>query len=308
MNASSLRSRVTRVAPVSLLLGLLLLGGPVIPVRASDCPAGSPQCIAGLKIIPHGMFVRFNFLTTSPGLAGVEVGTKPPGPGPAFNQADVVNATFAGTGLQHVIDLDRLVPGTTFFYIISAFDGKGNEVRSTGTFTTLFRKVTVTFGHIHIGQATKDNLTFEFERYGWLLDAKTHQPADMLNGEWGDGDDIFPNISSTVVGHKEDPMIVGVFGYGQECDDVTTYLCRAGYPSALSRPRSSNHDPGDYNWNTATTQVSFGVGGEQEEFDQVIFFDTATGTDPLQYCDVCADLHFSVTAFVQVRYVATLNG
>jgi hypothetical protein len=304
MNASFLRSRVTRVAPVSLLLGLLLLGGPVTPVTAGNCTM--TPCISFVTVYPHGMFAGFTFQTSLPGLAGVEVSTKPPGPGPAFNPADVVAVNFAGTTTEHEAVLQNLVPGTTYHYVVSAFDSKGNEARTQGTFTTLIRKVAVTFKNIHVAHTTMDGLSFAFERFGWLLNPKDPQhPEDAqqlftVNGEWSDGDDINPNVTNTVVGHKEDAMTLGVEAWASEEDDIPIALI-LGIPVPQRWPGTvQTGGCKDCIDNTATTQVAFGGRGVQEEFTEDFSFATPSGSNP--------DLQFSVVANVQVRYVPTING
>jgi hypothetical protein len=249
------------------------------------------ECIGYIFITPHGMFAHFFFQTSLPGLAGVEVGTKPPGPGPAFKQGDVVSVNFAGSDVHHETDLQNLVPGTTYHYIISAFDTKGNEARVEGTFTTLVRKVTVNFITIHLEHSAFEPLGFDFERFGWLL-GEYHGPAMLYSNDFSNRPDGVANITSTVYGHKEEAMTLGVFGANLDCA-FSGALCRESAPNPIDWGLQGKDD--NFIWNTATTQVHFGDRGAMEEFNEDYFFATPPGSNP--------DLQFTVFANVQVSYV-----
>jgi hypothetical protein len=142
-----------------------------------------PRFIQNVNPDPHGTFATISFTTKNTSLPVVLVSTKKPLSFPSVSTkdekmwsqpSDIVYSTFAQTGTTHQAQLNKLTPGTLFHYVISAHDKKsGLWFKTSGTFKTFRRKVTVNFRKLWITDDS-DDLSAGDLRFGFYING---QPA-----------------------------------------------------------------------------------------------------------------------------------
>jgi len=112
------------------------------------------QCIKYLQYEAHGTFALFNFITSQDAVATIQASTAAPvkqANGTWTFPGGAPYNVFSAKQPQHAVEVNNLVPGTAYHFIINAAPGpKGTDAQSVGTFTTLKRIVTVNISSIKV--------------------------------------------------------------------------------------------------------------------------------------------------------------
>jgi hypothetical protein len=137
--------------------------------------------IGNIKPDPRGTYAKINFTTKDSSLPVVLVSTKKPLSFPLVSTkdekmwsqpSDIAYTNFAQIGTQHQAQLNKLTPDTLYHYVISAHDKKsGLWFKTSGTFKTFRRKVTVNFRKLWITDDS-DDLSAGDLRFGFYINGK----------------------------------------------------------------------------------------------------------------------------------------
>jgi hypothetical protein len=135
------------------------------------------------KIDPdeHGTFAIIEFTTDNSCLPVVSVSRKKPLKFPQSSTKDekmwsdpddIESSNFAQSGTTHHAQLNKLIPGRHYYYVISAHDNKsGLWHKKGGTFNTLRRKVTVKFKKLWITDDSDGGSAGDL-RFGFYINGK----------------------------------------------------------------------------------------------------------------------------------------
>ena len=159
------------------------------------------QCITSVVPEPHGGWAKFNINTNEKAAMTLEASkTKPNANGTWSDPKDVAasNATILPTQ-SWTAPLPNLDSNTTYYYVVRAHDGNGNEQIKTGSFKTLTRRVEVTFAEIQMIDDSDDlsdcDCAFSFvagketpKEYGSFEDPKSI----------ASGTTVHPNVTFTI--------------------------------------------------------------------------------------------------------------
>jgi hypothetical protein len=288
--------RAIRMGTVAALVVVMLGTMNAVAVSAGPTMCANtqiqPQCIADVKVTPHGMFADISFFTTSAKIATVDVSLVAPKKQP--------DGTLSYTGLptdgfaispavnQHVVQILNLSPHLTYHFLINAAKGQiGSDAQFTGTFMTLSRHVDVTFTSIHVTDDSDSlgagELTFFFFVNGWLKDFPSGDltyPLQSASIDVGSGDTIsLPGLYRHVQDNAPDTLTLKVFGKDDDCEGVVPLpgypvtLCSAGAGPYENPPDGSNSDA---DWATATAQINVTFSGPNETYQKTLVLTTSS--------------------------------
>jgi hypothetical protein len=178
--------------------------------------------------------------------------------------------------------------------VVTAKDGKGKEHKEKGTFTTLKRKITVTFQKIEVIDDSDDlsdgDLGFFFIANG----KQVAWPGNNPGSDWaGTGAMLNPNQSITLI-DAPDSLKVEVHGFDNDDDpDVVLTLDTCGTGGGLPPGISCE----DYDEGYASATFSIDQSGPGEAYSQGFAFQTQGNANDL------FPLKFKVHGSFQVSYV-----
>jgi len=115
---------------------------PAINPDIGDCIVH--LCITSVPFNPHGTFAEFSANTTKAARFEMQASTGAPNASGVFSHVDsaMFNLGYVTHWDSHLLGL---TPNTTYHYLLKAVAQDGETVMKTGTFTTLKRRVQVTF-------------------------------------------------------------------------------------------------------------------------------------------------------------------
>jgi hypothetical protein len=190
------------------------------------------QCITSVVPEPHGGWAQFTINTTETAAMTLEASkTKPDANGKWSNPKDVAasNATILPTQ-NWTPPLPDLASNTTYYYVVRAHDGNGNEQVKTGSFKTLTRRVDVTLAELEMSDDSDD--LSDCDCFFWF------NAGDETPKPWGDfqhqksiasDTTVHPNVTFTIANA---PNEIRIRALGYDDDSDVTSLCSAGtgYP------------------------------------------------------------------------------
>jgi hypothetical protein len=156
----------------------------------------------------HGTFAKIRFTTKENSLPVVSVSTKQPllnfplvstkDEQTWSDPDDIAYTNFAQTGTHHEAQLNKLEPGTVYWYVISAHDKKsGLRFKRWGFFKTLKRMVTVNFRKLWITDDSDSSGDGEL-RFGFYINGQSAAKYPSGSGYAGLSTDQQKTINRTV--------------------------------------------------------------------------------------------------------------
>jgi hypothetical protein len=196
------------------------------------------QCITDVDVQPHGGWAQFTINTNEKAVMTLEASkTKPNANGTWSNPKDVAASIATILPTQNWSPpLPNLDSNTTYYYVVRAHDGNGNEQVKTGSFKTLTRRVEVTFAEIQMIDDSDDfgdcECYFEFgagnetKQYGTKANPKSI----------ASGTTVHPNMTFTITNA---PSEIPIHAVGNDDDEWDTFftptkvsVSRQGPPAA----------------------------------------------------------------------------
>jgi hypothetical protein len=175
------------------------------------------EIVKSIAVVPHGTFANFTVSTTEPAAFELQASTDP-----AMKGGSLVNVESAIFNLQYVTNwpthLSNLKPNTLFHYLLKVKPQKGLPYLKKGTFTTLKRRVAVTFEKIHMVDDSDDlsdcDCAFGFSVPG--------APLEVYTGSVASGTDVHPNRTVTV-NNAPAALKLKVLGWDDDEDELIPF-------------------------------------------------------------------------------------
>lgn len=144
---------------------------------------GYIQLIRNLRVVPGFYNADFKFTLSQPTNPWNTIAIAPPGPGPAFDPADVVRPPtplsdiFSESKNQYHLNVMPLTPNTLYYYIITAASSTPNDppATKTGNFTTTLRTAMVYFDSVRVWRDGDPNANGELKFTFGVFDGVTRQ-------------------------------------------------------------------------------------------------------------------------------------
>jgi hypothetical protein len=226
------------------------IGAPLIITTArldiKFDPGCLVQCITSADPMPppygvHGGWAQFDIKTSVPAIITLEASKTKPNANGKWSVRGAVAASSATIlptqdWKPPLPDLDS---NTTYYYVVRAHDGNGNEQFKTGSFKTLTRRVEVNFAEIEM---IDDSDGPDCECWFWF-NAGDETPKPY--GDFSDpksiasGTTVHPNVSFTITNAPSE-IWIRAMGYdddvdwGSFCSESGGYLPYTGHASWLS--------------------------------------------------------------------------
>jgi hypothetical protein len=196
------------------------------------------QCITNVDPEPHGGWAKFTIDTNEKAVMTLEASkTKPNANGTWGNPTDVAasNATILPTQ-SWTAPLPNLDSNTTYYYVVRAHDGNGNEQIKTGSFKTLTRRVEVTFAEIQMIDDSDGAFAGDCDCF-FYFNAGNEEPKTYGSFEnpksIASGTTVHPNVTFTIANA---PSEIRIRAQGNDNDTEENEFCPAqtGPPEAFT--------------------------------------------------------------------------
>jgi hypothetical protein len=247
---------------------------------------GYIQIIRNLRVVPGFYYADFEFTLSQPTTPFITVAIAPPGPGPAFNPADVVVPTtpiLHTTNNQHQYHsrVSPLTPSTLYYYIIMAGGSTPNDplATKTGSFTTSLRDAIVYFDEVDVirdgDTNSKGELSFSFAVYDGVSRLYLRpDPGPNINymyypvighagirADIGDGDHVKLNLPAIVI--ENAPPTLTLFVECTDDEELWTGMGSKGFSPPKIAPGKGfgDYDYGQYADAQEDFDISFEVHG-----------------------------------------------
>jgi hypothetical protein len=144
--------------------------------------------------------------------------------------SDIAYSNFAQAGTQHEAQLNKLKPGTLYYYVIAAHDKKsGLWFKMPGTFKTLRRAVTVNFRKLWITDDSDGGGAGEL-RFGFYINGQPAAKYPSGSGYASLDTDDQKTINRTV-GFIPAPDTLTLKATGFDNDAIVLDSTGAGFPA-----------------------------------------------------------------------------
>lgn len=252
---------------------------------------GYIQLIRNLRVVPGFYNADFKFTISQPTTPWITIAIAPPGPGPAFDPADVVRPPtplghfFNDSKYQYHLNVMPLTPNTLYYYIITAASSTPNDppATKTGSFTTTLRTAMVYFDSVRVWRDGDPNANGELKFTFGVFDGVTRQYLGPSRGTkdhpippmqypaegWADlGDGDFVELHRGPVIIDNAPTTLTLWVNCEDYDgpvDPTTWGTLGG-PGSFPEEFAPGKGSGDYDageWAAAQEDfnISFGFHG-----------------------------------------------
>lgn len=196
------------------------------------------QCINEPDVDPHGGWAQFDITTTEAAYITLEASkTKPNANGTWSNPADVTASNVSILPTQNwTTPLPNLDSSTTYYYVVRAKDGNGNQQIKTGSFKTLTRRVAVTFAEIQMIDDSDGALAGDCDCFFWFnAGNETPKPYGSFENpkSIASGTTVHPNVTFTITNA---PSEIRIRAKGNDNDTEWNEFCQTetGPPEAFT--------------------------------------------------------------------------
>jgi hypothetical protein len=235
-----------------------------ITTRRPDAPSPvpcRPVTQSNWKVVPYGTYAEVPVTTDQPAFIVVEASTDAPKPDGTFEHVDSAAISFLPTASWTGM-LPKLNPNTTYYVVVKIKDATNCDAYKveSGSFKTLYRRVDVMFGTIHV----TDNSDFSDHCECTFFFKVGNTPAGQF-GEVGifDGQDVFPNQGATWI-NAPDAVALQVSGFDNDENCGFFSPCTCGLPSGVVADSGSNKC---FDWSSAGKTLDVTGSGPSEAFD-----------------------------------------